>query len=110
MKANLLCKESEKRRKKRFEVANEWVTRDNLSRTLKEKIALYVVVVPVEDLARELKELGDVQGHPAIASYPDRLEQDAQAGRAKPLAVFSGVAFKDSDLLASKHGLSSCTL
>lgn len=110
VKANSLCEESERLRSRRLETANAWVKGTNTSRPLKEKIARYVVVVPVEELAQELEALGEVVDDPELSSYPEALSKDVADARVKPLGVFAGVVFEDSDLLASKSGLSSCVL
>jgi hypothetical protein len=109
-KANSLCKHGEVVREHKLEAANSWVKGNTTSIPLKEKIARYVVIGPTEGLVRELRKLGEVSGEPRLGSYVDKLQADVVKAGENPLEAFFGAVFEDSDLLASKVGLSACSL
>lgn len=109
-KANALCEQSEKQRTLRLKTAGKWVEGKGPDKPTKEKIARYVVVAPVEALVQELRALGEVEGEAALSEYADLLEEDVKSAKADPLTAYLGAAFKDSDRVASRAGLSSCTL
>jgi hypothetical protein len=109
-KANALCEQSEKQRTQRLKAANKWVKGNGPNKPTKEKIARYVVVTPVEILVHELRALGEVEGDAALSEYADLLEEDVKSAKAEPLTAYLGAAFEDSDHVATRSGLSSCTL
>jgi hypothetical protein len=109
-KANALCEQSEKQRTQRLQTAGKWVKGNGPDKATKEKIARYVVVAPVEILVHELQALGEVEGEAALSEYADLLEEDVKSAKAEPLTAYLGAAFEDSDHVATRSGLSSCTL